>query len=618
MKDDRRNTIEKDVLKMEKSSVKNLARIWIYVVRHSKTIVFLYLFLYVLMALLRPAAALLWGKYVDLLSLSAAAEHLAELIVILLSYYLISVAEGILLRCIEGQEDIEQLNIVQENRFQEQVLSTMYRKLGKIDYEYWEIPQINNAVSQNMTFLNDKWNGISRSIMQQSYAIIAKTVSVISIFAALYVYSPKLCIVLAIIPIPVFISVLLDGKLRFRFIKDNSELQRKAQYFQDLMLGNGAKEIRTMNLHDFFFGKWKEYVRQYAENEKKMYRESTILSCVNALITNAAIVAACMAAILLMVSSEITVGALGAVLSMITTLASDIRILFTGFALLISKKNEASLFFGIMDLKEHREESSRENLEAKKSPKEKNNQSKSCIEFQNVVYHYPLTDRYVLDGISLSIKEGEKVALVGENGAGKTTFVGLLTGLLTPSEGKIIINGMEEQGKTDHFSGISSVVQTPTQYKTFTLGDNIYFGDTMRPRDEEKIKKAMEFSEIEGKGKEMLLGKDVGGSDLSGGQWQKLAISRAWYRDRNLVVLDEPTSNLDPLSESKIFSKYIALGENKTVVFVTHRISVASLAQRIIVFQNGKIVGDGTHEALMGVNEVYTKLYQEQAKWYNR
>lgn len=118
--------------------------------------------------------------------------------------------------------------------------------------------------------------------------------------------------------------------------------------------------------------------------------------------------------------------------------------------------------------------------------------------------------------------------------------------------------------------------------------------------------------------KGLLLGKDIGGTDLSGGQWQKLAIARGYYRNRDFIILDEPTGNLDPLTEAEIFKKYLQMAEDKTVIFVTHRISVASLADRIIVFSNGKILEDGTHQSLIEQDGEYSRLYASQAKWYNR
>jgi len=146
----------------------------------------------------------------------------------------------------------------------------------------------------------------------------------------------------------------------------------------------------------------------------------------------------------------------------------------------------------------------------------------------------------------------------------------------------------------------------------------VYFGNVDQERDEKGIDEALLFSGLEGMNKDQLLGKDIGRVDMSGGEWQKLAIARAAYRNRDFSVLDEPTSNIDPLAEAEIFKKYISLAREKTVVFVTHRISVASLADRVIVFEDGKIVQDGTHEDLLKAKGVYSCLYHEQAKWYNR
>ena len=468
---------------------------------------------------------------------------------------------------------------------------------------------MNDIVNRNMQFMNSRGNGISKAVMQQSYAIVAKAISVISIAATLYIYSPWLCLILLVLPLPVFFTIFVDEKIRYKFIQDNSKLQRKANYYQDIMLGAGAKEIKTMGLHDFFYDKWKKQIEHYTKNEKKLYRSSTILNCLTSFITNLANIGACFLAILLMTAGKITVGALSAVLSLISTLLSDVGSLITGIAQFVSKRNEATTFFQIMDLKEGLEEN-----------KEDPNLTIEQIQFNTVSYRYPMTDQAVLDDINISIRRGERVALVGENGAGKTTFVNLLTGILEPSKGLISFNGLDSAllSCESKFSATSCVVQLPSKYTTFTVGDNVYLGDTHRPRNEKRIEEALEFGGISAAMKNELLGKDVGGRDISGGQWQKLSISRAYYRNRSIIVLDEPTSNLDPLAESEIFQKYIDLAGDRTVVFVTHRISVAALAQRIIVFDKGRIVGDGTHDELMKNNRVYARLYHEQSKWYDR
>jgi len=137
------------------------------------------------------------------------------------------------------------------------------------------------------------------------------------------------------------------------------------------------------------------------------------------------------------------------------------------------------------------------------------------------------------------------------------------------------------------------------RFNTFTVADNVYLGDVERERDEAGIDSALAFAGFDGADRDAMLGKDIGGTELSGGQWQKIAIARAYYRNRDFYILDEPTSNLDPLAEAEVFKKYIAMTEGKTVIMVTHRISVASLADRIVVFRDGEIVEDGTHDELL-------------------
>ena len=165
---------------------------------------------------------------------------------------------------------------------------------------------------------------------------------------------------------------------------------------------------------------------------------------------------------------------------------------------------------------------------------------------------------------------------------------------------------------------MASVLQSPAKYTTFTIGENVALGDPEKPASPQAIASALDAAGYGEADPTALLGKEIGGTDLSGGQWQKLAIARAHYRGRNFVLLDEPTGNLDPLAEAEVFQKYLDLSQGKTLIMVTHRISVASLADRIVVFAGGKIVEDGTHEELLQRGGEYARLYHEQAKWYDR
>ena len=242
------------------------------------------------------------------------------------------------------------------------------------------------------------------------------------------------------------------------------------------------------------------------------------------------------------------------------------------------------------------------------------------IEARGISYRYPLTEKYVLNNVNLKIRRGEHIAFVGENGTGKTTFVRLLSGMMTPSNGELLVNGEleDEAGRARRYAAMASVLQSPARYTTFTISENVALGDTARPMDETDVQLALEAAGYGDADKDALLGKDVGGTELSGGQWQKLSIARAHYRGRGFVLLDEPTGNLDPLAEAEVFQKYMELARERTLIMVTHRISVASLADRIVVFAGGRIVEDGTHDQLLAAGGEYARLYNEQAKWYNR
>jgi len=443
--------------------------------------------------------------------------------------------------------------------------------------------------------------------MMNSYIVIAKAVSVITIAASLFIFNPWLCLIVLSAPLPTLWSLTIGQKLQFKFMKDNTQLIRRAGYFQDIMLSSAGKELKTLGLYDYFHRKWKDLADEYTIKEKKLIRTQAVLQIVNYFLLSLANVGGSVFAIVLMAMGRLTLGALGAVLSLVSVLVNDTKELLAGFITVYMKKNEAAQFFDLMELPEQKNEG-------------KNPGVFEGIEAKNIKYRYPLTDKYVLNGIDLCIRKGEKVAFVGENGMGKTTFVKLITGTLAPSDGELLINGVaiEQVNPLAWYDRMSAVVQDPARYVTFTISDNIFLGDTAKERSEENIDTAMMFSGMGDIEKDTLLGKDIGGTELSGGQWQKIAIARAAYRDRDFIILDEPTNNPDPLAETEVFQKYIALAEDKTVIFVTHRISVASLADRIIVFADGKIVQDGTHGELINVEGEYARLYNEQAKWYDR
>jgi ATP-binding cassette subfamily B protein len=234
------------------------------------------------------------------------------------------------------------------------------------------------------------------------------------------------------------------------------------------------------------------------------------------------------------------------------------------------------------------------------------------------------TERFVLKNFNVAIKSGEKIALVGENGAGKSTLIKLLLRFYDVSEGEILINGvnLKDIDLDKWHKEIGALFQDFIKYQ-FTFKENVYFGDLSRPKKVKFLKQAIAQSGADSyintlpRGKNQILGKMFeGGIDLSGGQWQKLALARAFYRNAPILILDEPTSAIDAKAEYEIFQRVQSLQKDKTVIIISHRFSTVRNADRILVLEGGKIIEKGQHHQLMMNKGLYEELFTIQAQGY--
>ena len=247
------------------------------------------------------------------------------------------------------------------------------------------------------------------------------------------------------------------------------------------------------------------------------------------------------------------------------------------------------------------------------------------IEFRNVSFAYPGTDKQVIKNINLTIRPGETAVLVGLNGAGKTTFIKLLTRLYDPTEGQILLDGRDirEYDTKTLYSIFGIIFQDFGKY-AFSVEDNIRFGDIHREEDKEAIRRAAADAGAEDFISRLPRGMDTplmryfepDGIELSIGQWQKLSIARAFYSRSDILILDEPTASLDPMAEQEIFNQFDALRQDKTTIFVSHRLSSATIASKIIVLEYGELVEEGTHKELMARKGKYYELFTTQASRY--
>jgi ATP-binding cassette subfamily B protein len=245
------------------------------------------------------------------------------------------------------------------------------------------------------------------------------------------------------------------------------------------------------------------------------------------------------------------------------------------------------------------------------------------IRFDDVWFTYPGSDRAALAGVSFEIRAGEKVALVGENGAGKTTLVKLLLGLYRPDAGRITFDGIDARDLDPAAlrAAASAVLQQFTRYQ-LTFRENVGIAAPERLQDADRVRRAVASAGAAdvlhklAQGQETLLGPDVGGVDLSGGEWQRLALARAFFREAEVLVLDEPTAALDPLAELAVFERFVDLARGRTAVLISHRLGMARLADRVLVLKHGRLVEAGPHEALVRAGGEYAALFAAQARWY--
>ena len=242
------------------------------------------------------------------------------------------------------------------------------------------------------------------------------------------------------------------------------------------------------------------------------------------------------------------------------------------------------------------------------------------VTLDDVHFRYPGAENEAVRGVSLEIQPGETIAIVGENGAGKTTIARLLTGLYLPTEGRVLIGG-EDTRSIDLPSATesaSAVFQKFARYR-MTLDENVKMSDVKKDAD---IDAALDEAGLPldsacfPNGADTMLAREFDGVDLSGGEWQRVAIARGLYRAHGLIVLDEPTAAIDPLEETRVYKRFAEMSGQSTAIIITHRMGSARIADRIVVMDKGRIDDIGTHEALMARHGLYARMVESQSSWY--
>ena len=459
------------------------------------------------------------------------------------------------------------------------------------------------------------------SVISSTFDAISKIISLMS-FIIVLVTAPGLwwvAIVMIIVSLPTAIISFTYRRKNFMYMRNRSKDRRQMNYYSDIMVNKDmVKEIRMFDLGDSFTERFDDVFAGYYKGIRGLIVKENLLQL---MVTVLSSVANCV--FFAMIAWQVFEGRLqigdytlytGALTSIATTVSSLILV-------------SASVYEGTLFI---------DNLisfiktEPKIVPKAKEplavkHGCAHTIEFKNVSFSYPGTDRMVLKNINLTIRPGETAVLVGLNGAGKTTFIKLLTRLYDPTQGVILLDGrdLREYDVKDLYSMFGIIFQDFGKYAV-SVSDNIDFGDIHGEHTRENIKSAAvaanadEYIQRLPKGYDTALMRifEPDGIELSIGQWQKLAVARAFYSKSDILILDEPTASLDPIAEQEIFNQFDELRKDKTTIFVSHRLSSATVASKIIVLDNGELVEEGTHKELMQSGGRYSELFSTQAKRY--
>lgn len=410
-----------------------------------------------------------------------------------------------------------------------------------------------------------------------------------------------------------------QGQMRYNC--DQIEVKQKRIYWFFFYLINNysmGKDIRIFKMFDVIQRKGMEARYNIENAQKQMIRDSAKIGAWAYLAHNIFIVAVYSYVGIKAIYGMITIGEVTKYISAITLLQTQISVVFSHIIRINTQNIYLESYNELMEVKNEKYDGT--------LPVEKRFDNEYELEFRNVSFHYPNNDRMVLKNVSFQLKMGQKLAIVGANGAGKTTFIKLLCRLYDPTEGEILLNGIDIR-KYDYneYIRLFSIVFQDYKIFSFSLAENVAAGPEF---DREKVIKSLRDAGIYERVKSMKSGidsrllkdqqdGDEEGIEISGGEKQKIALARALYRDAPMVILDEPTSALDPIAEQDIYTRFNDMVAEKTAVFISHRMSSCRFCDEIVVFDEGQIVQNGTHEELVADRRgVYHRMWEAQAQYY--
>jgi ATP-binding cassette, subfamily B, bacterial len=483
---------------------------------------------------------------------------------------------------------------------------------SRLDLASYEDPLFHDKLERARVQATDRLG-----MVQQLGRLVQQVITTASLAASILFFSPWLLLVLIACVIPAFLGESHFAFLGYAQAFRQTPVKRQIDYLRFLGASkDSAKELKLFGLSKYLTDRFQKLSDDIFVQNVALAKRRLLASSLLSLLTTVGYYGAYAYVILETVRGEMTVATLVFLTGAIAGASANLQMIFSTFSSIADQSlflTDLLQFFAV-----------RPTVFSKPNAIKTPRPIKLGIEFRDVTFSYPGSDRPILRNLNLSLKPDERIALIGENGEGKTTIVKLLTRLYDPIGGQILLDGVDlrEYDLDDYASNIAVIFQDFMRYD-MTAWENIAVGQIGARENLEKVELAAKKSLAEGviqklpNGYDQMLGRRFEtGVDLSGGEWQKVALARAYLRDAQILVLDEPTAALDARSEHEVFERFAELTKGKMALLISHRFSTVKMADRIIVLEKGVIAEQGRHEQLMAHGGRYAEMFELQASSY--
>lgn len=500
---------------------------------------------------------------------------------------------------------------IQHDQLEYKVKTHIAQKLMNVEYKYLEQPEYLDSADK-ARFAIDNFQALN-SFLRESIELITQFVTVCSLITLIVFFNPIILILIAIGVAAHFIASQKASKKQVALYKELGPVNRKFNYYSNVIRDSRyQKDFRIYPLRDLLYNRFSEfldvtcqYIIYFHDYLGRFQNYYMIINYIQIVLIYSFVA-------YISITQSLGVGAY----VLLTASAMRVATAIDGFAARFIQIRRNILLlqpvFEVLEMDDGITVSS-EGMEC---------EPLQSLEFKNVTFRYPGTDKIILDHVSFHIQKGEKISIVGVNGAGKTTIVKLISRFYTPDAGEILWNGINinEYNYPSYIEEISAVFQ---DFKLFayTISENV----DLLQKDKDHIRECLYQVGLKEKIEDLpnnidsFLSKEYSteGIDMSGGEKQKIAIARAMYQDSSLAIMDEPTSALDPLSEAEIYEHFNELVKHKTTIYISHRMSSSIFCDRIIVLSEGEIVANDSHTNLMkNKSDIYYQLFHAQSNYY--